>query len=455
MNIIILAAGKGTRMKSDLPKVLHPLAGKPMLAHVIDTAMQIDDAKIYCVVGHKSELVVEYFSNDERYSNIEWVIQSEQNGTGHAVKQAVEKIDNDNASVVLYGDVPLISFDKINEVLSIANNGNLAVITSVLEDAGALGRIVRNENNEFIAIREYKDATDAERAIKEINSGIMAIPGNKLKNWLSRIDNNNAQSEYYLTDVVELSIEDGAQVKSVDVINVNEIAGVNSLFDLMNLERAYQVENANALLNNGCFIADNHRFDIRGSLSHGKDCRVDINCIIEGDCQFGDRVKIGSNVKIINSSIGDDTVILDNTIIENSVVGIQCNVGPFARIRPQTHLHDNVKIGNFVETKKAKIDNNSKVNHLSYVGDSDVGKDVNIGAGVITCNYDGANKHKTIIGDNVFVGSDCQLIAPVEIGSGATIGAGTTLYKNAESDALTLNGRSLKSYKSWSRPVKK
>ncbi len=437
-------------MFSSRPKVLHELSKKPMLGYVLDAAEKLDSDHIHVVYGHGGEQVKDKFSSH----SINWVHQSEQKGTGHAVAQAMPSV-NDNAVVlILYGDVPLIRPATLSPLVQLAARKKLALLTIELDEPASLGRVIRDHQNNIVAITEFKDATQSEREIREINTGVMAVQASDLRQWLTQIDDNNVQKEFYLTDIVKLAVNDGVPVISIQAETELEITGVNSKLELGKLERMHQNQTALELMKRGLTISDPSRFDLRGQLEFGEDCYVDVNTLIEGDCQLGKNVHIGPNCIIKHSKISDNTHIEAFSLIEDSVIGAGCHVGPYARLRPGSELKEGSRIGNFVEIKNSTIGKNSKANHLSYVGDAQVGNDVNMGAGMITCNYDGANKHQTIIGDNVHVGSDCQLVAPVEIDDGATIGAGTTVYKNAPKDELTINKKEQYVLKGWKRPQK-
>lgn len=449
LEIIILAAGKGTRMYSELPKVLHKVAGKPMLGHVIDCAKELSPDTIHVVIGHGAELVQTTLSAE----NILWCLQKEQLGTGHAVQQALPNIDDQQNVLILYGDVPLLTTDTLKTLLADLANNQLVLLSAKLNDPTGYGRIVR-ENKNVKRIVEQKDADSETLKVKEINSGILASNAGKLKHWLSKTNNNNTQKEYYLTDCIELAVNEQNSVEAIVCDNEEEILGVNNKQHLAYVERVFQSQMANQLMLNGVTLIDPTRIDVRGNLSTGKDVEIDINSLFIGENVLGDGVTIGSNAVIINSQINAGTRIHANCHIENANIGEKCELGPFARIRPETVLAENVKVGNFVEIKKANVKTGSKISHLSYIGDSDLGKDVNIGAGTITCNYDGANKHRTIIGDNVFVGSDTQFIAPVTIGDGATIGAGSTITKDSPEQKLTLARSKQITIDSWQRPKK-
>lgn len=450
LSVIILAAGQGTRMKSAMPKVLHCVAGKPMLEHVIDTAQSLGAEDIHVIYGHGGEQVKSALSHKE----VNWVLQEQQLGTGHAVQQVSEHLRDDQTALILYGDVPLISKETLSDLLESIATTEISVLTATLGDPTGYGRIVR-ENNQIVRIVEQKDASPEEQNITEINTGIIAANTLSLKTWLGKLENNNAQNEYYLTDVIAMASEDGHVVESAQAQEFEETLGVNNRMQLANLERYHQSKIADKLMRDGVTLLDPQRIDIRGNVEVGNDSIIDVNVVIEGDTKIGSGVKIGAGAHITNAVIEDGAEILPYSVIENAQVGANSRVGPFARLRPGTELSSSVHIGNFVEVKNAQIAEGSKVNHLSYVGDSSVGKKVNIGAGAITCNYDGANKHRTVIEDNVFVGSDSQLVAPVTIGEGATVGAGTTVTKNVPAGSLIISRASQKVKDGWKRPVKK
>ncbi|MGD8912950.1 MAG: bifunctional UDP-N-acetylglucosamine diphosphorylase/glucosamine-1-phosphate N-acetyltransferase GlmU [Candidatus Thiodiazotropha sp.] len=451
LGALILAAGEGTRMRSRIPKVLHKLADKPLLGHVIDTTRSVNPDEITIVYGHGGELVPSQLSAQD----LSWVEQLERLGTGHAVMQALPTLQNVDKVLILYGDVPLISSSTLTGLLSCLRLSDLALLTVDLPDPTGYGRIVRDGMDRIIRIVEQKDASQREQEITEINTGIMAVKRDKLEKWLAQLDNNNAQNEYYLTDIIAMAVEDGINIQAIHPDSEEEVMGVNDRSQLAYLERYYQRQLAEGLMQNGATLADPSRIDIRGRLATGRDVFLDCNVIIEGYVTLADGVRIGPNVVLKNCSIGEGTEIFANSVLESAEIGSECRIGPFARIRPESRLADQVHIGNFVEIKKSQVAFGSKINHLSYVGDSEVGAQVNIGAGTITCNYDGANKHKTIIGDRAFIGSDTQLIAPVVVGEGATIGAGSTISKDAPSDKLTLTRAKQVSIDGWQRPVKK
>ena len=425
---IILAAGKGTRMCSQLPKVLHQIANRPLLKHVYDMSSQLENNNIKIVYGHGADLVRDTLKDID----VNWIEQKQQLGTGHAVQQTCDQFADSDTVLILYGDVPLLKLSTVKELINNVNSQSIALLTVNLEDATGYGRIVRNPLGQVTKIVEQKDATAAEQLIKEGNTGIMAVQGQQLKKWLGQLGNNNAQGEYYLTDVIEMAVADGIAVITSQPISVDEVLGVNNRIQLSHLERVYQSEQADLLMEQGVTLMDPARFDLRGSIeSLGTDIIIDVNVILEGKNSIGSNVRIGANTYINNSIIADNVDILANCIIDNAIIGQGSKIGPFARLRPETVLAEQVHIGNFVEIKKSTIATASKINHLSYIGDATVGSHVNIGAGTITCNYDGVNKFRTIIEDGAFIGSDSQLVAPVIIGKNATIGAGSTITKDS------------------------
>ena len=438
-------------MYSDKPKVLHQLAGKSLLEHVHHTASMLDTRGIHVVYGYGGDQLIE----DLSHLSVDWVEQNEQLGTGHAVKQALPNIPDKDQVLVLYGDVPLITVDTLNELVSAAEETRFALLTSFVDDPGGYGRIIRNDVEEVVRIVEEKDATNDEKKICEISTGMMVVNGKALKQWVEKLECDNEQNEYYLTDVIDMAVKEGLKINTIQPHSVVEIRGVNDRAQLSELERYYQLIQAHQLMRRGITIMDPVRFDLRGDLEIDSDCSIDINVILEGRLKIGHGVHIGANCIIKDSVIDDDVEILPNSVIENAVIGKSCRIGPFTRIRPDTVLNENVHIGNFVEIKKSVVGNRSKINHLSYIGDSEIGTETNIGAGAITCNYDGANKHKTIIGDNVFIGSDVQLVAPVSVSSGATIAAGTTITKDVAENELAISRTPQKSVPDWSRPEKK
>lgn len=448
---IILAAGKGTRMRSQLPKILHQIAGRPLLEHVYDMGKQLANNQVKIVYGHGAELV----RDSLKHLDADWVEQKQQLGTGHAVQQVADQITDQDTVLILYGDVPLLKLKTVETLLANVNDNSLGLLTVNLADPKGYGRIVRDFFGSVQKIVEEKDASADEKSINEVNTGIMAVKGDKLKSWLGRLKNHNAQGEYYLTDIIEMAVSDKIQVITSQPDSEDEVMGVNDRAQLSHLERAYQKAQANRLMEQGVTLRDPARFDLRGSLkSLGQDIEIDVNVILEGKNTLGSNISIGANTRIKNSVIGDNVEILDHCVIEDAVIGAGSRVGPFARLRPETVLAGHVHIGNFVEIKKSDVAENSKINHLSYIGDTTVGSNVNIGAGTITCNYDGANKFKTIIEDDVFIGSDTQLVAPVTVGRGATLGAGTTLTKNAPPDALTVSRAKQMTLPGWERPKK-
>ncbi len=432
---IILAAGKGTRMNSSKPKVLQILSDKTLLGHVLTQAQKLC-SKVHVVYGFGGDQVRQTINDD----SINWVEQVQQLGTGHAVQQAMPSINDDSISLVLYGDVPLIEQSTLNDLITQAQHSGVALLSVVLDNPAGYGRIIR-QNNQIQAIVEQKDASDTQLEICEVNTGIMAVDSGLLKTYLNGLDSNNAQGELYLTDIIAMAVSDGA--------------GVNDKVQLAELERTFQQNQATQFMQQGLMLKDPARFDCRGSLSFGQDCEIDVNVVIEGEVTLGDNTTIAPNCVIKNTIIGSNVSILPNSVIEDAVIGNGASIGPFARIRPEANIGENAKIGNFVEVKKSTIGKGSKVSHLSYVGDTTMGSDVNIGAGVITCNYDGANKHQTTIEDGAFVGSDTQLIAPVTIGKNATIGAGSTITKDVPENQLSLSRSKQTTLKNWQRPTKK
>lgn len=453
LNVVILAAGLGKRMQSDLPKVLHPLAGQPMLAHVIETARQLDPKRIVVVVGHGAEQVQTAFHDQ---TDLVFVTQSPQNGTGHAVQQAVPQLEDggDSTTLVLYGDVPLVQAETLERLLA-ENDSGLAILTETVADPTGYGRILRDAGGQVTGIVEDKDASEQQREITEVNTGILVASTRRLADWLSRIDNNNAQGEYYLTDIVALAVNDSVAIGVAQPGAPWETRGVNSRVQQAELERAWQQEQARRLMEKGVTLADPARFDLRGSLTCGRDVFIDVGCVFEGQVELADGVHVGPHCVIRDTRIDAGAVVQAFSHIDQAQVGDQARVGPYARLRPGTRLGQGSHVGNFVEMKNTVLGAASKANHLAYVGDATVGERVNIGAGTITCNYDGVNKHQTIIEDDVFVGSDSQLVAPVRIGRGATIGAGTTLTRDAPEDRLTLSRVQQKTVFGWIRPRNK
>jgi len=451
LSVVILAAGAGKRMRSLLPKVLHTLAGYPLLMHVTNTVRLLMPHKICVVIGHGGEVVKQSMPD----SDLAWVVQEPQLGTGHAVMQAQPYLDKEGSTLVLYGDVPLVSKDTLQKLIVTAQERYCTLLTAIVADPAGYGRIVRDsKTNTITAIVEQKDASIEQQSICEINTGIMLIPNIYLHEWLPKIENTNAQREYYLTDIIAMATKQGIQVNSTQPANLWEVMGVNDKHQLAQLERIYQEECANKLLGQGVNLADPARIDVRGELHCETDVRIDINCIFEGIVKLNDGVQVGANCILKNVTVAAGTIIHPYSLIEGTEIGKNCKIGPYARIRPGTRLLNEVHVGNFVEVKNSRIASGSKANHLSYVGDSIVGENVNIGAGTITCNYDGANKHQTIIEDDVFVGSDTQLVAPVRIAKGSTIGAGSTITKDTPEGALTLSRTKQVSFFEWKRPTK-
>lgn len=451
LSVVVLAAGQGTRMKSSLPKVLHCIAGRPLVEHVISDALELGAADIHVVFGHGGEHVRQALSTYD----LSWAEQVEQLGTGHAVEQALPPIPDDHLVLLLYGDVPLITVKTLRRLIAASEGDSLALLTAKLDDPTGYGRIVRDDAGKVLCIIEQKDASAKQLLVDEINTGMLAVKADMLKKWIAQLDNNNAQKEFYLTDIVGFAVADGVVINTASPDELCEIEGVNNKRQLAELERAFQLRQARKLMDDGLTLRDPARFDLRGELKIGRDVEIDINAVIEGRVELADGVSVGPNAVLKNVSIGANTQIHANCVLEDSVVGAQCDIGPYARLRPQTNLADKVKVGNFVEIKKSDIAGGSKVNHLSYVGDTTMGKNVNVGAGTITCNYDGANKFQTVIGDNVFIGSDTQLVAPVMIADGATIGAGSTITKDVLAETLTLSRAKQVSVEGWQRPAKK
>ena len=450
---VILAAGQGKRMHSSLPKVLHPLAGKSLLEHVIHMALRIaPDVSPFIVYGHQGDILQDKLT----HYNVHWIEQKEQLGTGHALAQTLPDMKNDDLVLVLYGDVPLIAEQTLRQLMQTTPEDAIGILTAHVSDPTGYGRIKRDEQNHIIGVVEEKDASKKELAITEINSGIYFVPAHFLKKWLPMLDNKNAQREYYLTDIIALAVQEKKTIHAVQPGVNEEIFGVNDRVQLAYLERFYQMSYAEKLMRQGVTIYDPTRFDIRGEVQIGRDVVIDVNVILEGRVIVGNNCVIGPNVLLRNVELGEHVEIKANSVIDGAEIASNCVIGPFARIRPGTVLAEDVHIGNFVEIKNSEINQSSKINHLSYIGDSEVGKRVNVGAGTITCNYDGANKYKTVIGDDVHIGSDTQLVAPVSIGEGATIGAGSTVTKNVPPNELTLTGRiEQRSIKNWRRPAKR
>jgi bifunctional UDP-N-acetylglucosamine pyrophosphorylase / glucosamine-1-phosphate N-acetyltransferase len=449
LSVVILAAGKGTRMKSSLPKVLHKLANKPLVEHVYDAAKNLGAEEIVIIYGHGGDQVKETC----KHFDAKWVEQKEQLGTGHAVMQAFNDVNLNNTLLVLYGDVPLTKVDTLKELLKDSDN-KVALLSVNLDNPFGYGRILRNEANEVAGIVEQKDANEEQQQIQEVNTGILAAKGETLKTLLNNIDNKNSQGEYYLTDIFELAAKDNIKIKTSQPAASYEVEGVNNRLQLATLERIFQRNIADELMTEGVALADPARIDVRGEVEISNDVFIDVNVILEGKVKIGSGTQIGANCVITDSVIGENVTVKSNCVIEKAVIDNDAEVGPYARLRPDTHLHKGSKVGNFCEIKKAEIGEGSKVNHLSYIGDTEMGSNVNIGAGTITCNYDGAYKHKTIIKDDVFVGSDTQLVAPVTIGKNVTIGAGATITKDIEDDLLAISRSPQKSIQGWERPKK-
>ena len=437
-------------MYSDLPKVLHCVAGKPMVKHVIDTATALGAENVHLIYGHGGELMRERLANEK----VNWVFQNEQLGTAHAVQQAAPFFKDDENIVVLYGDAPLISVETLEKLIAAKPENGIALLTVNLDNPTGYGRILR-ENGNVVAIVEQKDANAEQLKIQEVNTGVMVSDGANFKKWLARVDNHNAQGEYYLTDLIALANQDGCQVMAVQAGDAIEVEGANNRLQLAALERYYQHKQAQHLLLAGVTLLDPARFDLRGTLEHGKDVEIDTNVILEGNVRLGNRVKIGAGCVLKNVTLGDDVEVKPYSVLEDAVIGEKAAIGPFSRLRPGTELAAQTHVGNFVEIKKSIVGKGSKVNHLTYIGDTEIGADCNIGAGVITCNYDGANKFKTLIGDNVFVGSDTQLVAPVIVEDGATIGAGSTITQNIAKDELVITRVPQRHIQGWQRPSKK
>ncbi len=450
LSVVILAAGQGKRMNSDRPKVLQPLAGRPLLGHVLDAAAGLDAAATYVVYGHGGEEVPERFAERD----VHWVLQAEQHGTGHAVAQAMPQIPDDHQVLVLYGDVPLVQAGTLARLIEAAGPSSIGVLSVILSDPTGYGRIVRDGAGNVVRIVEHKDANTKERAITEGNSGLMCLPADRLRQWLEALGNDNAQGEYYLTDVIVMAARAGLKVNAVVAPTATEVLGVNDRIQLAELEGAYRQQRATELMRSGATLADPARFDARGPVTIGRDVYLDVNVVLEGKVKLGDRVRIGPNCYLRDVEIGADTVLLPNCVVDQAVIGPGCSIGPFARLRPASQLSAGVHIGNFVEVKNSLIGDGSKANHLSYIGDTTVGTKVNIGAGTVTCNYDGANKWRTEIGDDVFVGSGSMLVAPLKIGTGATIGAGSTVTRDAPAGKLTLERSRQLTLPAWRRPEK-
>ena len=449
-SVVVLAAGKGTRMKSSLPKVLHKVGGVPMVQRIINTVKSLGADNIHLVYGHGGDLLQQTIVEE----NLNWCLQSEQLGTGHAVQQAAPHIKDNEDVLVLVGDAPLIREETLDALKTVKASCDLALLTVELDDPTGMGRIVR-ENDNITQIVEHKDASDEQRAIKEINTGMMMMSGANLKRWLHNLSNDNAQGEYYLTDVIAMAASEGKRIQSAQPASAVEVEGVNNRVQLSNLERALQARQAQQLMTDGVTLLDPARFDMRGTLEAGNDVVIDVNVIVEGNVTLGNNVTIGANCILRDCHIADNAVIEANSIIEQATVGEACVVGPYARLRPGAVMHKNAKVGNFVEMKKTVLGEGAKANHLTYLGDAEVGANANIGAGTITCNYDGVNKSKTIIGENAFIGSNSSLVAPVNVGDNATVGAGSVITSAVDDSALAVARGKQRNIANWPRPTKK
>lgn len=451
LDIVILAAGQGSRMKSSLPKVLHKVGGKPMLQHVIDAASVMGDNQVHVVIGHGAEKVEAELTGQ----GVKFALQAEQLGTGHAVAQAMPNVAADGVVLVLYGDVPLTRTETMADLVKIAEQGDFGLLTVNLDNPTGYGRIVRDDAGNVVAIVEQKDANPEQLAITEVNTGILAVPASLLNQWIPELSSNNAQGEYYLTDIIAMAATQGVRIQAIQPQTEQEVQGVNNRMQQAELERWYQLRQAEALMLEGVTLADPKRIDIRGEVTVGHDVAIDINVILEGQVSIGDNVTIEANCIIKDSVIGSGSYIKANSMLEQAELAGNCEIGPFARLRPGSKLANKAKVGNFVETKKANIGEGSKINHLTYIGDSEIGAGVNVGAGTITCNYDGVNKFKTEIGDGAFIGSNSSLVAPVIVGAGATVGAGSTITKDIEADQLAVTRAKQLNLNNWQRPVKK
>lgn len=452
LSVVILAAGKGTRMKSVLPKVMQPLAGHPLLRHVVDTAQALSARRTLIVYGHGGDLVQNAFAG----TGLLWAEQAEQKGTGHAVQMALPQLPATGSTLILYGDVPLTTAATLNRLIALVSDDRvMGLITLVMDNPAGYGRIVRDATGQVQRIVEQKDANDAEKQIREVNTGIFCVPNALLHKWLPALNNNNAQGEYYLTDIIAMAAAEKVRIETVQPAQSWEVDGINDKLQLAALERVYQRVQADTLMRAGVTLIDPARLDVRGSITHGMDVHIEPNVIFEGHIVLGNNVRIGANCQLKDCRIGDNVVIKPNSLIDEATVGAGAEIGPFARLRPGTVLAENVHIGNFVETKKALIGKGSKANHLAYLGDAEIGSGVNIGAGTITCNYDGVNKHLTTIGDNAFIGTNTSLIAPVTVGAGATTGAGSAISKNVPDNTLAVARGKQVVIESWQRPVKK
>lgn len=449
-SVVVLAAGKGTRMKSALPKVLHQIAGKPIVQHIIDTVNGLGANNVHLVYGHGGAQLKDALGHNK----LSWCIQAEQLGTGHAVMQAVDKIQDNEDVLIVVGDAPLIKESTLQQLIEVKHNADLALLTVELADPTGMGRIIR-EGDQVKAIVEHKDATQAQRLIREINTGMMMMGGADLKRWLGQLSNNNAQQEYYLTDVIEMAAQEDKVIHASHPSSAVEVEGINNRVQLASIERAYQLERAQELMMQGVTMRDPMRFDLRGNVEVGQDSYFDVNVIIEGEVKIGENVTIGANCILRDCEVGDGSVIEPNSIIEQAMVGELCSVGPYARLRPGAVMKEKAKVGNFVEMKKTVLGKGSKANHLTYLGDTEVGENANIGAGTITCNYDGVNKFKTKIGDNAFIGSNSSLVAPATIGKGATVGAGSIINKDVGDEELAVARAKQRNIQGWQRPTKK
>jgi bifunctional UDP-N-acetylglucosamine pyrophosphorylase/glucosamine-1-phosphate N-acetyltransferase len=449
-SVVVLAAGKGTRMQSSLPKVLHSIGGKPMVQHIIDTVNKLGATNIHLVYGHGREQL----QNSLRHNDLSWCLQDKQLGTGHAVQQAAPHINDDEDVLILVGDAPLIKESTLQQLIAVKKDADLALLTVELDDPTGMGRIIR-QGEQVTAIVEHKDASQQQRQIKETNTGMMIMGGKDLKRWLSNLDNNNAQGEFYLTDVIAMAANEGKSIHASQPSSAIEVEGINNRVQLASIERAYQIEQAEELMMRGVSLLDPSRFDLRGELEVGQDITIDVNVIIKGKVKIGSNASIGANCILIDCEIAENAVIHANSIIEQAIVGECCSVGPYARLRPGAVMKEQSKVGNFVEMKKTTLGKGSKANHLSYLGDTEVGEGANIGAGTITCNYDGVNKFKTIIKDGAFIGSNSSLVAPAIIGVNATVGAGSTITKEVGDNELSIARGKQRNLDSWQRPVKK
>jgi bifunctional UDP-N-acetylglucosamine pyrophosphorylase/glucosamine-1-phosphate N-acetyltransferase len=448
-SVVILAAGKGTRMKSSVPKVLHPIGGKPMVQHIIDTVKKLGATNIHLIYGHGREQL----QNKLSHNDLSWCLQNQQLGTGHAVQQAATHIRDNEDILILVGDAPLIKESTLKQLIAVKKHADLALLTVELEDPTGMGRIVR-KGEQVSAIVEHKDASPQQRKIKETNTGMMIMGGKDLKRWLSALNNNNAQGEFYLTDIIEMAAKEGKSIHAVQPSSAIEVEGINNRVQLASIERAYQTEQAEDLMMQGVSLSDPSRFDLRGELQVGQDIMIDVNVIVEGKVKIGSNVSIGANCILIDSIIEDNATIHANSILEQAIVGQHCNVGPYARLRPGSVLKEQSRVGNFVEMKKTILGKGSKANHLTYLGDTEVGEGANIGAGTITCNYDGVNKFKTFIGDGAFIGSNSALVAPASIGINATIGAGSVITKEVGDNELAIARAKQRNISTWCRPEK-